>query len=202
MGSTTYPPRPPRLLLTTLPTAARAASATTRTQPGCAAARWPPTPTATGCCACTTCWAGWTEVAERGGTAPPYTPYANTRYGYDGLDQLTDVWDHAGNHTEIVYDQAGRKKHRMTDPDMGTWHYGYDQAGNLTTQVDALAGATCTYYDQFNRLTQKKFVTGVASRPPTPARPASPATTPASATTRARTGWAALHSQQRTPTLA
>jgi RHS repeat-associated protein len=102
------------------------------------------------------------EVAERGGTAPPYTPYANTRYGYDGLDQLTDVWDHAGNHTEIVYDQAGRKT-RMTDPDMGTWHYGYDQAGNLTTQVDALAGATCTYYDRLNRLTQKKFVTGVAS---------------------------------------
>ena len=102
------------------------------------------------------------EVAERSGSGPAYTPYANTSYGYDVLDQLTDVWDHAGNHTAIVYDAAGRKT-SMADPDMGTWRYGYDLAGNLTTQVDALADATCTYYDRLQRLVRKKTVANVAS---------------------------------------
>ena len=43
----------------------------------------------------------------------------------------------------------------MTDLDMGTWRYGYDLAGNLTSQTDA-KGQTITFsYDALNRLTSK-----------------------------------------------
>ncbi|MBS1252477.1 MAG: hypothetical protein MAG451_01516 [Anaerolineales bacterium] len=47
------------------------------------------------------------------------------------LDNLIDVWDEAGNHTDIEYDELGRKT-RMVDPDMGEWAYAYDGAGQPT----------------------------------------------------------------------
>ncbi len=100
------------------------------------------------------------EVDERSGAASPYTAYAETLYFYDVLGQLTDVWDDANNHTSISYDRLGRKK-QMSDPDMGTWYYKYDLAGNLLTQSDPEGRATCTFYDQLKRPTNKKFVTGI-----------------------------------------
>ncbi|NOX60759.1 MAG: hypothetical protein GXP42_02235, partial [Chloroflexi bacterium] len=92
--------------------------------------------------------------------------YANSRYAYNARDQLTDVWDPANNYTEIVYDLAGRKT-QMTDPDMGTWHYRYDDAGNLAYQMDARGQILCFYYDELNRLTHRvRSPGGCASNPP------------------------------------
>ena len=44
----------------------------------------------------------------------------------------------------------------MTDPDMGTWTYTYDDNGNLITQTDAKGQIISFTYDALNRLTQKR----------------------------------------------
>jgi YD repeat-containing protein len=72
-----------------------------------------------------------------------------------------------GATTSLTYDLTGRKT-QMTDPDMGTWYYGYDDLGNLKHQIDAvkpnnLWRATCFYYDGHNRLRGKTYPTGIAS---------------------------------------
>ena len=36
----------------------------------------------------------------------------------------------------MTYDSLSEKR-TMTDPDMGTWTYAYDKAGNLVSQTDA-----------------------------------------------------------------
>jgi len=98
--------------------------------------------------------------------------YATTGYAYNRLDLLTQVTDAASNNTYVYYDALGRKT-QMTDPDMGTWYYKYDNASNLLTQVDARANAVCTYYDEINRVKGKNYVTGVGS-PSTYACPGDP----------------------------
>lgn len=97
--------------------------------------------------------------------------YAVTGYGYDVRGLLVSVVDDADNETQIVYDAAGRKT-SLDDPDMGTWHYTYDLAGNLRTQVDPLGQATCSYVDRLSRPVNKKYVTGIGN-PSTYACPAS-----------------------------
>ncbi len=90
----------------------------------------------------------------------PTTPYNTSEYKYDARDLLTDVWQETSNtppddvHTSIMYDHAGRKT-QMTDPDMGTWLYGYDAAGNMKWQRDSRLNYTCFYYDELNRLTHR-----------------------------------------------
>ncbi len=91
------------------------------------------------------------------------TPYATASYSYNVRDQLTDVYgpDENGDptvHTSIVYDLAGRKT-SMSDPDMGTWQYRYDAAGNLIKQRDARKRAICFYYDALSRLVGKTYHT-------------------------------------------
>ena len=44
----------------------------------------------------------------------------------------------------------------MTDPDMGSWTYGYDNAGNLTSQRDGANRWLYLEYDTLNRLTKKR----------------------------------------------
>ena len=36
----------------------------------------------------------------------------------------------------MMYDRRGRKS-SLTDPDLGTWSYGYNSFGELATQLDA-----------------------------------------------------------------
>ncbi|MFZ7133303.1 MAG: RHS repeat domain-containing protein, partial [Eubacteriales bacterium] len=48
----------------------------------------------------------------------------------------------------------------MTDPDMGTWSYGYDNNGNLTSQTDAKSQVITFVYDALNRLTNKNYELG------------------------------------------
>ncbi len=57
----------------------------------------------------------------------------------------------------------------MNDPDMGSWSYGYDLAGNLIRQTDAKNNRLCFYYDNLNRLTSKRHDgTGTADCPVAP----------------------------------
>lgn len=58
--------------------------------------------------------------------------------------------------TLSFYDGLGRKT-AMRDPDMGLWAYGYDPAGNLVTQTDALSQTLWFRYDALNRLTEKRL---------------------------------------------
>ena len=60
----------------------------------------------------------------------------------------------------------------MTDPDMGTWQYDYDLAGNLVAQRDPLylAGGHPEHqiifqYDNMNRITAKFYGVGHSNAP-------------------------------------
>jgi len=59
-----------------------------------------------------------------------------THYYYDFVGNLTRVTDNAGNNTDITYDSLNRKT-AMSDPDMGSWTYAYDDAGRMTDECDA-----------------------------------------------------------------
>ncbi|WP_343423753.1 hypothetical protein [Candidatus Amarolinea dominans] len=48
------------------------------------------------------------------------------------------------------------RKTGMTDPDMGSWTYGYDNAGNLTSQKDGANRWLYLEYDALNRLIRKR----------------------------------------------
>ena len=102
-------------------------------------------------------------VREQTG-AGTYTDYADTRYSYDGMGNLTAVKKSAANNsqpdsylwqTTMTYDALGRKT-AMSDPDMREWSYIYGSVGNLARQEHrsgaSVYHATCLYYDNLNRL--------------------------------------------------
>ncbi|TZF88948.1 DUF6531 domain-containing protein, partial [Cognatilysobacter lacus] len=79
---------------------------------------------------------------------------AETKFGYDALDNLTAVVDPKGLTTGYTYNGLGDLT-KLVSPDTGTTSYTYDSAGNLKTKLDA-RGSTkqATYaYDVLNRLT-------------------------------------------------
>lgn len=86
------------------------------------------------------------------------TAYALAQYTYDVADRLTKVVAPINATTWITYNMAGWKT-AMTDPDMGTWQYGYDGDGLLVVQKDARSPAkvTCFYYDGLHRLVGKYY---------------------------------------------
>lgn len=47
-------------------------------------------------------------------------------------------------------------KAEMTDPDMGTWSYGYDTASRLVSQTDGRGVTLSFVYDDLGRITQRK----------------------------------------------
>ncbi|WP_187770819.1 RHS repeat domain-containing protein, partial [Cognatilysobacter lacus] len=79
---------------------------------------------------------------------------AETKFGYDALDNLTAVVDPKGLTTGYTYNGLGDLT-KLVSPDTGTTAYTYDSAGNLKSKLDA-RGSTkqATYaYDVLNRLT-------------------------------------------------
>ncbi len=79
----------------------------------------------------------------------------NTTYGYNSADELVGIRDNYGNNFNFTYDSLGRKI-RLKDPDLGTWAYSYDVAGNLLSQVGG-GGNLITgdsYYREYNELNQ------------------------------------------------
>ncbi|GIW44743.1 MAG: hypothetical protein KatS3mg077_2025 [Candidatus Binatia bacterium] len=93
---------------------------------------------------------------------------SRTIYRYDGLGRLVSTAQ-ASSATEnpdtgttvtrtrvtTEYDSLGRKV-LVSDPDSGTWRYGYDLAGNLVYQNDPKTNQSLRYtYDALNRMTAK-----------------------------------------------
>jgi RHS repeat-associated protein len=80
-------------------------------------------------------------------------------YTYDAFGQLltTTVYKENGStvSTSLSYDLRGRKT-SMVDPDMGTWSYAYNAAGELATQTDAKGQITSMQYDPLGRLVQRE----------------------------------------------
>ncbi len=79
-----------------------------------------------------------------------------TYYGYNAAGDMTYVENAKGYPTLIDYDARGLKT-RMDDPDMGEWHYVYDNNGNLFTQTDAKQNIVTFGYDVLNRVLSKNY---------------------------------------------
>jgi RHS repeat-associated protein len=108
------------------------------------------------------------DVYNGDGGRTPYTVYSNVTSQYDGAGRLTRTTQNGNANTSIAitYDSLGRKL-QMTDPDSGTWRYGYDPVGNLLYQDDPKTGQHLEFcYDALNRVTDKFYRTGDSHGPP------------------------------------
>ncbi len=83
----------------------------------------------------------------------------NMTYSYNGADELVGIRDTYGNEFNFTYDSLGRKI-KLKDPDLGTWSYSYDLAGNLISQVGGGGNLVTgdSYYREYNGLGQLKSV--------------------------------------------
>jgi len=94
------------------------------------------------------------------------TPYATTTYQYDRLGRLTTITDAASNQSVTDYDSLGRRAFQ-SDPDLGTWTYGYYPSGDLAWQQDANGASSPTpykvyfNYDELHRLILKDNPSGI-----------------------------------------
>ncbi|MBI4318316.1 MAG: RHS repeat protein [Chloroflexi bacterium] len=105
------------------------------------------------------------QVKEYTG-AYPGTLYATTSYAYDGLNNLVQITDNAGNITKMQYNPLSQRT-RLHDPDRAGsnnqadatywWYLEYDLAGNLTKVTDAKAQVIELAYDELNRLARKYY---------------------------------------------
>lgn len=75
-----------------------------------------------------------------------------TAFDYDAAGDLVRIVHPAGVETRFVRDGLGNIR-AMSDPDMGTWEYAYDENGNLVSQTDARGRVLELDYDALNRLT-------------------------------------------------
>lgn len=93
-------------------------------------------------------------------------PYATTSYAYDRMGRLTEISDAASNQSLTEYDSLGRRLFQ-SDPDLGTWTYGYYPSGDLRWQQDANGATAATpykvffTYDALHRVTLKDYPSGV-----------------------------------------
>jgi RHS repeat-associated protein len=74
-------------------------------------------------------------------------------YTFDPFGKLKTT-DAGGVVTTLSYDLRGRKL-GMTDPDMGTWRYDYNAAGELVWQQDAKLQVATMAYDKLGRMTAR-----------------------------------------------
>lgn len=83
----------------------------------------------------------------------------NTTYSYNGADELAGIKDAYGNNFNFTYDSLGRKI-KLIDPDLGTWTYSYNLAGNLVSQVGGGGNLVTgdSYYREYNGLGQLQRV--------------------------------------------
>ncbi len=89
-------------------------------------------------------------------------------YTYDAFGQLltTTVYKENGAQisTSLTYDVRGRKT-SMVDPDMGTWSYLYNAAGELIWQKDAKNQETSMEYDALGRLVRREERVSAGANP-------------------------------------
>jgi RHS repeat-associated protein len=74
-------------------------------------------------------------------------------YTYDPFGNLLTT-NAGGVTTTLAYDLRGRKT-AMADPNMGSWSYVYDVAGQLKSQTDAKSQVTTMTYDLLGRMTSR-----------------------------------------------
>ncbi len=95
-----------------------------------------------------------TQTYTGNGTSQnPYTPYATTQYGYDGLGDLITIEEPDNVHdVTATYNSQGQET-SISDPDLGSFTYTYDADGNVTESVDARGSSGTTYagYDGLDR---------------------------------------------------
>jgi YD repeat-containing protein len=93
-----------------------------------------------------------------------------TTYSYDTFESFDPsginpgkmqhvITDAQGNVTRTIFTSSGRKKQAI-DPDLGTWSYTYDHAGNVITQTDANGNVIRFAYDNLNRVISKVYPGG------------------------------------------
>ena len=87
-------------------------------------------------------------------------------YKYDAYNNLlqTSVYREDGTAVETTfeYDKRGRKI-KMIDPDMGTWYYSYNAAGELISQTDAKGQKTKMEYDVLGRMITRTDADGTVT---------------------------------------
>lgn len=77
-----------------------------------------------------------------------------TRYGYDGLGNLTRIVDARGGIHGVTYDGLSRRL-RLEDPNAGTWTFSYNATDQLTERVDG-AGHRVEYrHDLLGRVVEE-----------------------------------------------
>jgi RHS repeat-associated protein len=111
------------------------------------------------------CYAGTAST-----TACSSPPAASIAYGFDSADNLTTNNGNAqqfNNADELCWAMTGASANNCATPPAGATTYNYDTRGNQTSHVPAAGSATCTAYDQANRLTSIKTGTGSTCTSPT-----------------------------------
>lgn len=85
-------------------------------------------------------------------SAKQYSGFGNT---FTVVDELAGIIYILGNTFNFTYDSLGRKI-KLKDPDLGTYTYTYDLAGNLVSQVGGGGNLQTgdSYYREYNGLGQ------------------------------------------------
>jgi RHS repeat-associated protein len=96
-----------------------------------------------------------TNLYNAQGTSSTPETYS-TLYIYNGLSNLTQLTDAAGNVRNFTYDGLGRRLtaedlHASGDSTYGSYSYTYDDSGNLTQKVDPKSQTINYTYDDINR---------------------------------------------------
>lgn len=97
-----------------------------------------------------------------------------TTHVYDeNCEVVTYVYDPVGNPLSVTgvdgavvamqYDDVGRNKIAMQDPDKGDWEYAYNALGELTRQLDSKNQAIDFVYDEMGRVTNRFELENVGS---------------------------------------
>lgn len=88
-------------------------------------------------------------------TCPSPALLARTDYEHDGLDRvaksITGSHSAAPSVVETAYDGLGNRT-RHASSNLGTWTYGYDDAGRLISAVDPRGAQVLNHYDKIGRL--------------------------------------------------
>lgn len=106
-------------------------------------------------------------------TSPPGSSYP---YGFDAADNLTTIENagHTGTNAqqfntddELCWSVSGASANSCGSAPAGATAFSYDDRGNRTSQVPNAGSATCTAFDEADRLTSVKTGTGSSCTSPT-----------------------------------
>jgi RHS repeat-associated protein len=111
------------------------------------------------------CYAG--SSSSTACSSPPSSSYP---YGFNSADNLTTnngTAQQYNNADELCWTVSGTSSNACGSVPTGATTFNYDDRGNRTSQVPNAGSATCTAYDQADRLTSVKTGTGSSCTTPT-----------------------------------